>query len=227
MSIFFRYSDGEESQSKDPKDDESNDAYTEADAESTGDDGGALAYGYDDEGDVLLDEDLEECKDEEDDDDDDDDGIDEEMKDFIVPDEEAAGEEEDYDSEQEDEDDVEDEGVLESATPLVKKQLSNKGRSDGKYARYYTPPAPQSDDEESDAKDIDDSRDVVGKKGKIYPLRRRILTTCGDLNAKHLLPSTYRCFSLLSLLQVRTKTMKMKKNWTKTNSTTKIVGRRR
>ena len=125
--FFFRYSDGEESQSKDPKDDESNDAYTEADAESTGDDGGALAYGYDDEGDVLLDEDLEECKDEEDDDDDDDDGIDEEMKDFIVPDEEAAGEEEDYDSEQEDEDDVEDEGVLESATPLVKKTIIQQG----------------------------------------------------------------------------------------------------
>jgi hypothetical protein len=130
---------------------------------------GALADEYSEEGDVLLDEDLEQDEDEEDDDYDDE-GIDEEMKDFIVPDNEAAGEEEDYDPEQEDEDDVEDEDV-ESYTASVKKQSFKKGRPDGKYARYYTPPVPQSDDEGNDAKDIDDGCGVVGKKGKIYPLR--------------------------------------------------------
>lgn len=174
FSIFARSSDSEDSQSKGTKDDESNDVSTEDDTGAIDDDGDAVAYEYDDDGD----EDLEEDEDEEDEEDDDDEDIDEEMKDFIVPDGEEIAEEDDYDPEEEDEDAVddydyvEDGDLLESESTTVKKQASKKGHSDGKYARYFRPPVPQSDDEEEDEEDKDDGRGVGGKKGKIYPFTR-------------------------------------------------------
>lgn len=174
FSIFDRSSDSEDSGSKGTKDDNSNDVSTEDDTGAIDDDGVALAYEYDEDGE----EDLEEDDDEEDEEEDDDEDIDEEMKDFIVPDGEELAEEDDYDPEEDDEDAVddydyvEDGDLLESESNSVQKQASEKGHSEGKYARYFRPPVPQSDDEEEDEEDKVDDRRVGGKKGEIYPFSR-------------------------------------------------------